>query len=246
MTNRYAVQLYSVRELANQNYAGTVEKIAAMGYAGVETAGFPGTTAGEARKLFDSLGLSVVGAHSPAPYGEKKNEVIDTMAALGCNVLIIPAIRYDDLKTVDLIKKSCDMLNESYQTCKTHGLKMGYHNHWWEMEIVGGKRIYQWLKELLEPSIFFELDTYWIKVGGVDPLAIIRELGGRAPYLHIKDGPGVRELPMVAIGTGVMNFPAILTESKPFMEWGIVEFDRCATDILAELDRSIKYLRSLA
>jgi sugar phosphate isomerase/epimerase len=245
MSNKYAVQLYSVRELASQDYAGTVKKVAKMGYDGVETAGFPGTTAGNARKLFDELGLAVVAAHSPAPYGEKKNEVLDTMAALACNVLVVPAVRFDEFKTIDLINKSCDMLNEAYATCKSHGMKMGYHNHWWEMEVVGDKRVYQWLKEKLNPEIFFELDTYWIKVGGVDPNSVIRELGGRAPFLHIKDGPGIRELPMTAIGTGIMNFPAILAESKPYVDWSIVEFDRCATDILVELDRSIQYLRSL-
>ena len=39
-----SVQLYSVREMLAVDFAGTVRKIAAMGYQGVETAGFPGTT----------------------------------------------------------------------------------------------------------------------------------------------------------------------------------------------------------
>ena len=71
------IQLYTVREALNEDFVGTVTKIAEMGYVGVETAGFPGTTAAEAKKLFDDLGLVVLGAHIGLPLGENKNQILD-------------------------------------------------------------------------------------------------------------------------------------------------------------------------
>ncbi len=54
------LQLYSVREVAQkEGYATVVKKVAAMGYAGVEPAGYPGSNAAEAAKLFQDLGLAV-------------------------------------------------------------------------------------------------------------------------------------------------------------------------------------------
>lgn len=245
MISNIALQLYSVRELTAKDFDGTVRKIAAMGYDGVETAGFPGTTPEAASKLFAGLGLKVAGAHSPAPVGDKKNEILDTMAALGCKNLIIPSVRPEEVKTVDSIKRACDMLNEAQQNAAAAGLRLGLHNHWWEMDVVDGKHVYQIMKDLMSPEIFYELDTYWIKVGGLDPVDVVKELGQRAPYLHLKDGPGIKEDPMVALGSGIMDFPSLLEASQPYREWSIVEFDRCALDILVEIEKSIRYLRTL-
>jgi sugar phosphate isomerase/epimerase len=86
-----ALQLYSLRELLAADYAAGVRKAAEIGYAGVETAGFPGTTPQAAAQLFQELGLTVCSAHSPLPLGDKQAEVLDTMAALGCSRLPLEA-----------------------------------------------------------------------------------------------------------------------------------------------------------
>ena len=79
-----ALQLYTLREALAGDFAGVVRQVAAMGYGGVETAGFEGTTVKAASQLFSELGLRVTSAHMPLPLGDRKNEVLDALDALAC------------------------------------------------------------------------------------------------------------------------------------------------------------------
>jgi sugar phosphate isomerase/epimerase len=244
MTKRIALQLYTVRELANKDYEDVVRKVAAMGYPGVETAGFPGTTAEAAARLFNELGLTVTSAHVPLPLGDNKQMVLETMEALGKPALVCTEIRPTDVETMETIRNICDRLNQGYEVAKANGLAFGIHNHWWEFGELDGRLIHHIMLDQLAPEIFFELDTYWIKVAGRDPAAIVESLGARVPMLHIKDGPATREEPMTAVGDGVMNIPAILQAAIPDA-WQIVEMDRCATDVLEATRKSYTYLSNL-
>jgi sugar phosphate isomerase/epimerase len=97
------------------------------------------------------------------------------------------------------------------------------------------------LFRLVDDSVFAEVDTYWAKVGGVDPARIVADLGTRARLLHIKDGPADNaESPMTAVGDGVMDVAAIAKVSRA--KWHIVELDRCATDMFTAIEKSHAYL----
>jgi sugar phosphate isomerase/epimerase len=98
---------------------------------------------------------------------------------------------------------------------------------------------------MVESDVLFQLDTYWAQVAGVDVPALVRKLGKRATLLHLKDGPGKKGKPMLAVGDGMMNVPAILTAAKDFCEWEIVEIDSCASDMLEAVNKSYQYLASL-
>ncbi len=240
MKPQVALQLYTVRDLiAKTNYADIVKEIAAMGYAGVEPAGFPGTTPQAAAKLFRDLGLIVCGIHSPPPIGEKKTEVLDTAAVLGCQRLVTgkgPA----DFKTRDLIHKSCEEFNRASQAARENGLTLSIHNHWWEFQSVDGRPVYEWLLEDLDKQVLFEIDVYWVKTGGCDPAKVVKQLAARSPLQHIKDGPCRQGEPMTAVGDGTVDFPAIAKVSKA--EWWIVELDECATEMMEAVRKSYRYL----
>ena len=72
---------------------------------------------------------------------------------------------------------------------------------------------------------------------------MLRELGKRAPLLHIKDGPATMDGDMTAVGEGVIDLSAIAEASKDTAEWWIVELDRCATDMLQAVDKSLRLPR---
>lgn len=242
MVKPVGVQLYSLRDALAADFDATIRSVADIGYAGVETAGFPGTTAEHAAGLFKSLGLEVPSAHSPLPLGEKRNEVLDTMAVLGTKFLIVPYLPPDDFKTVDSIKALCDRLNEGNAVARDAGLTLLYHNHWWEYQpLDDGQYPYQIMAELLEPTIGFELDTYWAQTAGRSALDVVNELGDRIPMLHIKDGPLDTQASMVAAGQGKMDFPPIIAAATA-AEWLIVELDRCETDMLTAVRDSYTYL----
>ncbi len=246
MSDKIALQLYSVRdEAAKSGYETAVRKVAAMGYRAVETAGFPGTTPEAAARLFQDLGLEIVAAHTGLPLGDRKNEIIESLEALGKPRLVCTQIGPDDVRTLDTIKALCDRLNEGYGVAKSNGISFGIHNHWWEFGEVNGRLAHHLMLEMLDPGIFFEVDTYWVKVGGSDPSEVVKNLGDRAPLLHIKDGPANREEPMTAVGDGVMDIPAMLKAVGAEDKWLIVELDRCGTDMLEAVKKSYDFLAKL-
>lgn len=236
-----AIQLYSIRDTLAQDFVGGVKRVADIGYVGVEPASFPGTTPEEAGKLFKDLGLAVPSAHTPLPLGEQKNEVLDAMVAIGCK-RIISGKGPDDFTTLDQIKRTCDVFNEASEVAAVHGMTFGIHNHWWEFQRVEGRYVYDVMLEYLSPDVFFEIDTYWVQTAGPDPAEVVKKLGQRAPFLHIKDGPCVKGEPMVAVGDGVMDFPSIIEAGEGTTEWLVVELDACATDMMEAVKKSYDYL----
>ncbi len=100
------------------------------------------------------------------------------------------------------------------------------------------------LAESLDKDISFEIDTYWAKVAGQDPAAVVARFAEQTRWLHIKDGPGkTPEDSMVALGTGALDFAAI-AKAGPNVEWMIVEFDKCDSDIFEALKKSVAFLVS--
>jgi sugar phosphate isomerase/epimerase len=236
-----AIQLYSIREHTARDFEGSLRKIASFGYAGVEPAGFPGTTPEAAGKLFHELGLQAPSAHTPMPLGEKQAEVLDAMQAIGCK-RIISGFGPDSYKTMDLLKDACEKFNQASLVAKDNGLRFGIHNHWWEFEQLDGRYVYEHMLELLDPEIFFELDTYWIQTAGVNAAEKVAEFGARAPFLHIKDGPCEVKADQVAVGEGVMDVPAVVKAGAQNTEWLVVELDRTDGDMFTAVERSIQYL----
>jgi sugar phosphate isomerase/epimerase len=237
-----ALQLYSIRETLAKGFEAGVRKVAEMGYAGVETAGFPGTTPEAAARLFRELGLGVSSAHSALPLGDKKNEVLDAMAAIGCKRIVLAWLPPEQFTSLEAVYRATDMLNAAAEVARAHGLTVGYHNHWQEFTLVEGRPAYEHMLERLDPDVFWELDTYWAMVAEHDPADVIAALGPRASLLHLKDGPGTMQDPMTAVGDGVQDWLHIMPAGEKYAEWLIVEIDRCATDMMAAVERSYGYI----
>jgi sugar phosphate isomerase/epimerase len=236
------LQLYSVRENLKQDYEGTIRKVAAMGYNAVETARMFGESPQAAAGLFRELGLKVVGAHHDLPVGDKTAEVVETLGALGTDLAICPWQPPEKFQTVDGIKGVCDMLNEADANGRKHGLRVAYHNHDFEYKpLPDGSLPVTHMLKFLEPTVLFEIDTYWVQTAGQDVVKLLNQLGERAVILHLKDGPAQRGRPMTALGEGVMDIPAILKASHA--KALVVELDECATDMMEAVDKSYVYLK---
>ena len=237
-----ALQLYSVRDQLARDFDGTVERVAAMGYAGVETGGFATGIAAATAQLFKSLGLAVCGYHTGLPLADKLPELLDTLAALDCRRLVIAYVPPEHFQSLDGVKQTAERLNEAAALARANGLSLGYHNHWFEFYQVAGRPAYDYFLEALSPDVFLEVDVYWAKTGGVDPAALVQRLGARAPLLHLKDGPAQTGVPMTALGDGVVDIPACVAAGQGTADWLVVELDECATDMLTAVERSFQYL----
>jgi sugar phosphate isomerase/epimerase len=245
MTAPIALQLYTVRDLLKHDFKGVIRRVADIGYAGVETAGFPeGVSVGQAAALFADCGLIVAAGHMPLPLGDEKQQVLETAEQLGLRRIVsgyVPAEEYGDLAS---IKRVNARLNEAQSVAASAGLEFAVHNHWWEFQAAGDVYPYQvWLEEL-DPAILFELDTYWIQSAGADPVEMVELFGHRAPLLHVKDGPAGSDTSasMTAVGDGRLDYPAIIGAASEFTEWLIVELDRCETDMMTAVEKSYHYL----
>lgn len=250
---KIALQLYTVRKELEKDMGGTLRRVADMGFEAVETAFWPkDISIKQAAQFIRNAGLSVCSAHIELPMGDKKAAFLETAKEMGCTKMVWHGwpedVRYSSLDGTKLL---VDIYNEANQFAKTNGLQFGLHNHWWEFRNkVGNRYVFEVLLEMLEPDIFFEIDTYWVKVAGHDPAAIVKRFGKRALLLHIKDGLAVWSAsllddhpdPMVAVGKGAQNFPAIVKAADGNTEWMIVEMDNTETDVFDALQESYNYL----
>jgi len=104
-----------------------------------------------------------------------------------------------------------------------------------------GRSAYEILVEQLDERVMLELDIYWAAVGGADPATVLRGLGGRARFVHVKDGPLDPAEPMTAVGAGRVDVVDALTASDA-VAWHIVEIDRVEGDMRAAVVDSYRYL----
>lgn len=237
-----SVQLYSLREEAKNDLVGVLKQVAAMGYQGVEFAGLHGHSPAEIRKVLDDLGLKVSSAHAGLPTAENKNKIVDDALTLGYSWHICgrPPAGY---ATLEDTLRSADQFATATELLKDTGLKFAIHNHDFEFnKEFEGKTPHRIVMEKV-PGLCAQLDTYWIKTAGVDPVQVISEYGDRVRLLHIKDGPCERGPAMTAVGDGIMVWePIVEAAEKADVEWFIVEIDNCDTDMTEAVRRSHDYL----
>jgi sugar phosphate isomerase/epimerase len=218
-----------------------LRRIADIGYVGVEPAGFGDLTAKDFRRVLDDTGLTLSSAHTALPVGSSTNEVLDDMETIGATMLIASG-RPDEFASLESVEKCADKFNAAAANAAGRGMAIGYHNHFWEFEgTVDGQVPYEALHARLDPSIVAEVDIYWATVGGKDPADVIRGLGSKARYLHVKDGPVEPKMPMTAVGQGKVDIEGALAAAND-AQWHIVELDECATDMFTALEDSHRYL----
>lgn len=243
MTAKIAVQLYSLREEAEKDFPGVLARLGRIGYAGVETAGLHGFAPREVRHMVEDAGMEICSTHSMVPLGDDAEALLDVQAELGCKTYVVPMFRPDRFDDIGAVEKSAEDLNAANELARARGIRLGYHNHHWEFSTkFDGVAAHEKLYSMLDESVFAEIDTYWALVGGADPAAVLKGLGARAPFVHIKDGPADDPASdMVAVGKGALDTAAVVTATDD-MEWHIVELDRCATDMFEAIEQSFEFL----
>jgi len=223
-----ALQLYSVREDCRKDFKGVLEKVAEMGYEGVEFAGFYGWSADKLRDLLDDLGLKVAGAHISidALFGENFNKTVDFHRVLGNKYLIVPGLPVDWRNSRDSWLKTAEIFNELAEKLKTCGIRIGYHNHTVEFQRFDGKTGWDLFFGNTVSEVIMQLDTGNAMRGGLsnnDIIDILRRYPGRAVTIHLKEYSSKDKNAL--IGEGEVDWKNILKfcEKVGGTEWYIVE-----------------------
>jgi sugar phosphate isomerase/epimerase len=252
-----AVQLYTFRDPARFGGIGfgldvpTLSALSASGYLGVETVDVPGGDVAVARRVLSDLDLTVTSSHTWADVAdiEAFARTAGAIAELGSPRVIVSANGFD---TVEAVESMIDALAAAAEVARTHGLRLGFHNHSAELALVDGVPVIDRLAARLGDAIDFQVDIFWVTVGGADPATIIRRLGPRVVSLHVKDGatlPSAADAEPfvnVPVGTGVVDTAGAIEAagSQPSVEWLIVEFDHVDGSPIDAVHQSLVNLTS--
>jgi sugar phosphate isomerase/epimerase len=246
--NPIAVQLYTVREPARDDFAGTLRRLAEGGVRAVELAGYGGLTVPALRTLLDELGLRVAGAHLPlAVWEERPAETMAGVVALGGEFAVVPWVPEERRASVAAARALAADLNRWAATARDAGVGFAYHHHAFEFEPLpdgDGDTLFDTLVKETDPALVgIEIDVYWAARGGVDPARLLRELHDRVPLVHLKDlgdGPDQPDLPA---GDGILRWDEILPVASG-ARWWIVEQDNPA-DPVADALRAVQWASGL-
>jgi sugar phosphate isomerase/epimerase len=246
-----SLQLYTVRDLIANDFAGTVKKVAEIGYQHVEMAGYGNLKdAKEAKKALDDAGLKVSGSHASIDDLETKLEkVLDDNEALANTNLVCPHMPEVRRKDAAGWKTVAAALNKIGRACHERGIDFAYHNHSFEFQKFEGKTGLDILFENSEPHLVrSEIDVYWVKHGGEDPVERINKLGERVILLHLKDMAPGEDKKFAPVGTGILDFKAICdAAAKHGVRFGAVEQDNCYdTPPLEAIKVSFENLKKLS
>ena len=244
-----AIQLYSVRDDMEKDFYGTLEKVKALGYDGVEFAGLFGEAAEKIKAKLQELGLTPISAHVPYyDMLENPEAVLSDYKEIGCKYVVVPYLTEECRPGTDGFDATVKGIRKIGEAAKSLGLQLLYHNHDFEFIKIDGEYALDILyNEVPAEFLQTEIDTCWVNVGGENPAGYIEKYTGRAPVVHLKDfvgsnngGPlykliGIDEEETEAkeqtfefrpVGYGVQDFKAILAASeKAGASWVVVEQD---------------------
>jgi sugar phosphate isomerase/epimerase len=241
------VQLYSVREMCKGDLVGTLKGIKAIGYDGVEFAGYYGKSAKDLKQIIDDCGLVACGTHTGM--GTIKpdaiKETIEFNQVLGNKYLMVPHIGRP--KTEDECRKIAAELSAAALTAKASGMYVGYHNHQHEFKdkYPCGKCMWELIYDNAAPDVCQQMDVGHVVAAGEDPVFWLNKYPGRSRTLHAKEvypGPGI--LGQVPDGVKGVDWDAlfVVAEEGP-LDWYIVESE-ADPKVLDKVAGGFEYLKT--
>ncbi|MEH7335001.1 sugar phosphate isomerase/epimerase [Neobacillus drentensis] len=242
-----AVQMFTLREESEKDFAGTLKKVAELGFDGVEFAGYGGLTVIEVKAILDELGLLAAASH--VPFEQLENnlyQVIEDQKILGSNYVVCPYLMPDRRSKEDY-KALISFLNHAGEICRREGISLCYHNHDFELERLSNGRTY--LEAIFDKTnshnVKAELDVYWLTKAGEKPVEWMDRYKNRIPLIHLKDMTTDGEQFFAELGTGGVDIKAVLQKGEDAgVQWWVVEQDVSRRTPFESIEISMNYLKS--
>jgi sugar phosphate isomerase/epimerase len=238
------IQLYTVRDMLDQDFKGTVDALAEMGYQGVEFAwNYGGMTPVELAALLQSVGLRAIGYHTSLEEMLNPDSMTYAYARVLGGKYLTTGLPGDVAGDWQAAIARCA---EGAAAAKAQGFTFTYHNHAQELACINGEHALDILYAATDPALVqAELDTFWIAKGGAEVVPYIRKHAGRVPEIHAKDmDPATGNF--TEVGNGMLDWPAIFAVGQEVgAEWVIVEQDVCPGPSLDSARMSIENLKRM-
>lgn len=237
------LQLYSIRDAMTADPAGSLKKIADLGYKYLELANyangkFYGYSPAELKKMAADLGMEVLSSHTQVEAAgitlDNAQKMADDHASLGVKYCIQPWINEED-RNIESYKKMIADWNQVGKIMKATGIQFGYHNHNFEFANINGVVPYYdiFLPEMDPDLITMEIDFFWATKAGQDPVEMFKKYPGRFQLFHMKD-MFTNEAPffevikndIAPVGAGVIDFKRFMAaKEQAGMKYLFVEDD---------------------
>ena len=245
-----ALQLYTMREPAKKDLAGTLARVREIGWKYVQWSGMPDLSAEKIRAALDKADLKAIAAHiSVEKFETDFDGQVRFWKTVGAQD-VAPGGMMDDCRdSLEAWRRGAKRLDVLGAKLRDPGIRLSYHNHAFEFETFPpDPRCKEdiLLKETSPQNLQAEFDTAWIHAGGCDPAAYLRKYRGRCPVIHVKDiaaltTPEKHELK--PLGQGVLNWPDIFSAGRDAgVEWYIYEQDTCEEGPFACAQTSFEFL----
>jgi len=258
------LQLYTVRDAMGTDPLGTLQKVAQIGYNSIENATYTGSEkfygmdAATYKKVLSENGLVANSGHYRLGEEQEKGadvkgtilhdwqRAVDDASAVGLKYMVCAYLSTNERGDLDHYKKLADIFNKAGETCKKSGIQFCYHNHDFEFQAQNGVFPYDVILEKTDKNnVKMEVDLYWIKKAGQDPLALFQKHPGRFPLWHVKDMSKEADQSFAAVGTGVIDFKTIFQhKDQAGMKFFFVEQDKCPGSPFDSIAQSYKFIRS--
>lgn len=256
------LQLYTVRDAMDKDPVATLQRVAKIGYTSVEGATYTGTEKfyGMSPKEFAGVlkqnGLVIPSSHYRL--GEEKangktvngtmlhdwDKAVEDAAEVGIKYMVCAYLSEDERGNLDQYKNVAEQLNIAGEKCKKSGIQLCYHNHNFEFEKQDGQYPYDVLMSADKDLVKMEMDIYWVKKAGQDPVALFKKYPGRYPLWHVKDMDNTPRRGFTEVGNGIIDFKEIFKYKKEAgMKYFFVEEDKCPGSPFDSISKSIFYIK---
>ncbi len=217
------LQMGSVGKQAKADLPGTLKKLNEWGIRELE-GGLPqGMEAADYLKLLKENNLTLIAVGAGFDDLDKDpQKVIDRAKSLGAKQVICYWIPHNgDDFTIEDAKKGVAVFNKAGELLQKNGLALGYHAHGYEFRPYESGTLFDYIANNLDPRYAnFQMDVFWIKQSGTDPVALLNKYPNRFISMHLKDrlkgmpdsnnGRADVEKANVVLGTGDVNIEAIV------------------------------------
>lgn len=256
------LQVYTIREALAEDFKGSIKRVADLGYKNIELFAYRdgqyfGHSIPEVKTLMSDLGLQVKSSHvstgqtTPDVVGTMTNnweQTVEDAAELGQEYIALAYLAEPERESLDDYRKVAELLNQCGEVANNAGLQVAYHNHAFEFEEIDDQVPYHiLLDECDENLVKFEMDLYWTKRAGVDPIEYFKRHPGRFPLWHVKDVEEGEDQFFAAVGEGILDWENLFDHAETAgLDYYFVEQDSTRSgEPFAEIEKSINYLKEI-
>jgi sugar phosphate isomerase/epimerase len=230
-----SIQLYTLRSMNDLDQL--LDTVASAGFRHIEGIGSHLDDAANVKSKADARGLRFSSCHvSLAALRDRPAAVIAASKLLGFAQLFMPAVPPDQR---DMDAAGWRALGAELGALATRfageGIRLGYHNHNWELKPKDGNLT---ALDLIfaaseSTSLAWQADVAWLVRGGADPEQLLRRYGDRLASAHVKDiapaGTHLDEDGWADVGSGVLDWHRLWRVCRDSgAQWMVVEHDKPA------------------